>query len=44
MAAACGFYAIVDLLGANPIIPFRRRYLRQYKDDGSEPRQLISIY
>jgi integrase/recombinase XerD len=40
------FYAFVvdeDLLGANPIIPFRRKYLRQYKDNGSEPRQLISI-
>jgi len=40
------FYAFMvdeDLLGANPIIPFRRRYLRQYKDNGSEPRQLISI-
>ena len=40
------FYAFMvdeNLLGANPIIPFRRRYLRQYKDNGSEPRQLISI-
>ena len=32
-----------DLIVANPVAPFRRRYLRQYKDNGSEPRQLISI-
>lgn len=41
------FYAFLldeDLIATNPIPPFRRRYLRQYKDDnGSEPRQLISI-
>ena len=40
------FYAFIvdeDLMEANPIISFRRRYLRQYKDNGSDPRQLISI-
>ena len=40
------FYAFVvdeDLMVSNPIIPFRRRYLRQYKDNCSEPRQLVSI-
>jgi len=40
------FYSFVvdeDLMQSNPILPFRRRYLRQYKDNGSEPRQLISI-
>jgi integrase len=31
------------LMAANPVAPFRQRYLRQYKDNGSEPRQLISI-
>jgi len=40
------FYAFMvdeDLMEANPVVPFRRRYLKQYKDNGSEPRQLISI-
>jgi integrase/recombinase XerD len=40
------FYAFVvdeGLMELNPIMPFRRRYLRQYKDNGFEPRQLISI-
>jgi len=40
------FYAFMvdeDLMEANPVVPFRRRYLRQYKDNGSDPRQLISI-
>ncbi len=32
-----------ELLVSNPIIPFRRRYLLQYKNNDSEPRQLISI-
>lgn len=32
------------LVQSNPIPPFRKRYLRQYKDDnGKESRQLISI-
>jgi integrase/recombinase XerD len=41
------FYAFLvdeEIMQANPIQPFRKRYLRQFKDDnGSEPRQLISI-
>ena len=45
-SSLAAFYAFIvdeDLMEANPIIPFRRRYLRQYKDNGSDPRQLISI-
>ncbi len=31
-------------MSVNPIIPFKRRYLRKFKDDnGSESRQIISI-
>jgi integrase/recombinase XerD len=41
------FYAFLvdeELILANPIPSFRRRYLRQYKDScGSEPRQMLSI-
>ena len=41
------FYTfLVDegMMAANPIQSFRKRYLRQFKDDGgSEPRQLISV-
>ncbi|MHB8117872.1 MAG: tyrosine-type recombinase/integrase [Methanothrix sp.] len=41
------FYAFLvdeELMATNPIQPFRKRYLRQFKDDnGSEPRQLISV-
>lgn len=41
------FYAYMvdeDLIVANPVLPFRKRYLRCYKDDNiSERRQLISI-
>jgi integrase/recombinase XerD len=33
-----------EMMSSNPIIPFRKRYLRKFKDDnGSEIRQLISI-
>jgi len=33
-----------ELMSVNPIIPFKRRYLRKYKDDnGSEARQIITI-
>jgi len=33
-----------ELMSSNPIIPFKRRYLRKYKDDnGSEERQIISV-
>ncbi|MFZ3148641.1 MAG: tyrosine-type recombinase/integrase [Methanothrix sp.] len=33
-----------DLIQSNPIPPFRKRYLRQFKDDnGREARQLISV-
>jgi integrase/recombinase XerD len=45
--AISGFYAFMvdeELIASNPIIPFRKRYLRKFKDDnGSEMRQLISI-
>ncbi|MGD0952876.1 MAG: tyrosine-type recombinase/integrase, partial [Methanotrichaceae archaeon] len=41
------FYAYMvdeELVSSNPITPFRRRYLRKYKDDnGSESRQIISV-
>ena len=41
------FYAYLvdeDLIASNPISPFRKRYLRSYKNDSStEPRQLISV-
>jgi integrase/recombinase XerD len=33
-----------DIVSSNLITPFRRRYLRKYKDDnGSETRQIISV-
>jgi integrase/recombinase XerD len=33
-----------ELMSVNPIIPFKRRYLRKFKDDnGSEGRQIISV-
>jgi integrase/recombinase XerD len=33
-----------ELMSVNPIIPFKRRYLRNYKDDnGSEARQIITV-
>jgi integrase/recombinase XerD len=45
--AISGFYTFMvdeELISSNPIIPFRKRYLRKFKDDnGSEIRQLISI-
>jgi integrase/recombinase XerD len=41
------FYAYMideDMISANPILPFKRRYLRTYKDDnGSESRQIITV-
>ena len=42
-----GFYAFLvdeDLASSNPIIPFRRRYLKTYKDDnGTESRQITDV-
>jgi integrase/recombinase XerD len=42
-----GFYSyLVDegLMPSNPIIPFRRRYLRKFKDDNSsDTRQIIDV-
>lgn len=33
-----------ELIAANPVNPFRKRYLRRYKEDSdTDPRQLISI-
>jgi integrase/recombinase XerD len=33
-----------EMIASNPIASFKRRYLRKYKDDnGSEPRQIISV-
>ena len=43
ISALYAFAVDEDLLESNPILPFTRRYLRQYKDNGSEPKQLISI-
>lgn len=41
------FYAFLvdeELIAANPVTPFKARYLRRYKDDkGSDPRQMISV-
>lgn len=41
------FYAFLvdeEIMQANPIQPFRKRYLRKFKDDnGSEARQIITI-
>jgi integrase/recombinase XerD len=42
-----GFYAFMmdeGIISSNPILPFRKRYFRKFKDDnGSEIRQFISI-
>jgi len=42
-----GFYAFMvdeEMISSNPITPFRKRYLRKFKDNtGSDVRQLISI-
>ena len=42
-----GFYAFLadeDLISSNPVIPFRRRYLRKYKEDNdSASRQIIDV-
>jgi integrase/recombinase XerD len=42
-----GFYSFMvddEIILSNPIISFKRRYLRKYKDDnGSEARQIISV-
>lgn len=33
-----------ELIAANPVNPFRKRYLRRYKEDSdTDPRQLISV-
>ena len=42
-----GFYSFlvdVDLISSNPIIPFRRRFLRKYKEDnGADSRKIINV-
>ncbi len=44
LSAFYDFLVDEDLLDANPVLPFRKRYLRHYKgDNGSESRQLISV-
>ncbi len=39
----CAYLVNEELRDTNPITAFQRRYLARYKDNGSEPRQLISI-
>jgi integrase/recombinase XerD len=40
----CDYLVEENVILANPVLPFSKRYLRAYKDDaGTEPRQLISI-
>ena len=43
ISALYAFAVDEDLMESNPILPFTRRYLRQYKDNGSEPKQIISV-
>jgi integrase/recombinase XerD len=44
LSAFYGFLIEEDLVDNNPILPFRKRYLRKYKyDNDSEIRKLISI-
>lgn len=44
ISALYGFLIEEDLVENNPILPFRKRYLRKYKNDNdSEIRKLISI-
>lgn len=39
----CAYLVDEELQDVNPIPAFKRRYLARYKDNGGEPRQLISI-
>jgi integrase/recombinase XerD len=40
----CAFMVEEGMMQYNPVPPFRKRYFRQFKkDNGSEPRQLISV-
>jgi integrase/recombinase XerD len=46
LSSFCDYLAYEGLTDRNPILPFRKRYLRQYKSDGHNRRsnrQLISI-
>ena len=46
LSSFCDYLAYEGLTDRNPILPFRKRYLRQYKSDGYSKRsnrQLISI-
>jgi integrase/recombinase XerD len=47
LSCLSSFYAFMvddELISSNPIIPFRRRYLRKYKaDNTSEVRQIIDV-
>jgi integrase/recombinase XerD len=46
LSSFCDYLAYEGLTDRNPILPFRKRYLRQYKSDGYNKRsnrQLISI-
>jgi integrase/recombinase XerD len=39
----CAYLVDEELRGQNPVPAFQRRYLARYKDNGGEPRRLISI-
>jgi integrase/recombinase XerD len=43
LSAFFDYLAFEGRIGANPVLPFRRRYLRQYKENGDPERRLLSV-
>jgi len=43
ISAFCDYLVYEDIAGSNPVLPFRKRYLKQYKDDFRSTKRLLSV-
>lgn len=43
LSGFCDYLIWEDVAKVNPVVPFRKRYVRQYKNQGNPERKLISV-